>query len=148
MHKSNEETYLGDQINANGKHAGTVAKRRARGYGIISDILLVLEQIYDSERRIKVGLELRQAWFVNSMLLNAEAWHNVLKKDINVFTSMDKYLVRKIINCHSKAPIEMLYLETGTTPVEYILASRRLNYLHTVLTRNNRELTNFSYTQQ
>ena len=134
MHKSNEETYLGDQINANGKHAGTVAKRRARGYGIISDILLVLEQIYDSERRIKVGLELRQAWFVNSLL----------KKDI----SMDQYLVRKIINCHSKAPIEMLYLETGTTPVEYILASRRLNYLHTVLTRNNRELTHFSYTQQ
>ena len=45
MHNSNEETYLGDQITANGKHANTIAKRRARGYGIISDILLVLEKI-------------------------------------------------------------------------------------------------------
>ena len=95
MHNSNEETYLGDQITHNGKHASTVAKRRARGYVIISDILLILEQLYDSERRIKVGLELRQAWFVNSMLLNVEAWHNVLKKDISTFTNMDKYLVQK-----------------------------------------------------
>ena len=70
MHNSNEETYLGDQITANEKHANTISKRRARGYGIISDILLVLEKIYNSERRIRVGLEVRQAWFVNSMLLN------------------------------------------------------------------------------
>ena len=148
MHNSNEETYLGDQITANGKHASTIAKRRARGYGIISDILLVLEKIYNSERRIRVGLELRQAWFVNSMLLNVEAWHNMLQKDMNIITSMDKYLVRKIINSHSKAPVELLYLETGTVPVEYILASRRLNYFHTIITRNNNELTKQIYTQQ
>ena len=116
--------------------------------GLVSDILLILEQIYDSERRVKVGLELRQSWFVNSMLLNAEAWHNLLKKDVNTFTSMDKYLVRKILNSHSKAPIELLFLETATIPIEYILASPRLNYLHTIVTRNSCELTKKVYTSQ
>ena len=38
---------------------------------------------------------------VNSMLLNVEAWHNVLKKDLSTFTNMDKYLVQKIVNSHS-----------------------------------------------
>ena len=89
---------MGEQITANGKHASTLAKRRARWYGIISDILLVLEKIYDSERRIRVRLELKQTWFVNSMLLNVGAWHNMLKKDMNTITSKDKYLVRKIVN--------------------------------------------------
>ena len=49
---------------------------------------------------------------------------------------------------YSKAPIELLYLETGTTPVEFILASRRFNYLHTIVTRNNSELTKQIYTKQ
>ena len=65
----------------------------------------------------------------------------MLEKDINTFTSMDKYLIRKIVNSHFKAPVELIYLETGTVPVEYILVSRRLNYLHTIVTRDNIELT-------
>ena len=67
---------------------------------------------------LKVGLALQQSWVLNSVLLNAEVWHNVLKKDINTLTSMDIYLVRKIFNSHSKAPIELLFLETGTTPLD------------------------------
>ena len=109
MHNSDNKTYLGDQITKDGKHSSTIAKRRARGYGIILDILLILEQIYDSERGVKVGLELRQSWFVNSMLLNVEAWHNLLKKDVHTFTSVNKYTVRKILNFHSKAPNIILY---------------------------------------
>ena len=89
MSDSKEEKYLGDQICSSGKLASTIAKRRAKGYGIISDILLILDQIYDSERRIKVGLELRQAWFVNAMLVNVEVWHNVLKKYIKVVPELN-----------------------------------------------------------
>ena len=134
---------------SSGKHASTIAKRRAKGYGIISDILLILDQIYDSERRIKIGLELQQAWFVNAMLVNVEVWHNVLKKkDIKVFIKKDNYLVRKIIDSHSKVPKELLFLETGAIPLEYILASRRLNYLHTIVTRDDKQLTKRIYNAQ
>ena len=54
---------------------------------------------------------------------------------------MDNYLVRKIIDSYSKVPKELLFLETGAIPLEYILASRRLNYLHTIVTRDDEELT-------
>ena len=62
------------------KHATTISKRRARGFGIISDITQILNHIEKSKKRIKVGLHLRKAWFINSLLVNMEAWHNILKK--------------------------------------------------------------------
>ena len=56
-----------------------------------------------------------------------------MKRDIQVITQMDNYLMRKILGAHSKIPIEMLFLETGTLPIEFILISRRVNYLHNKL---------------
>ena len=88
MHETEEEKYLGDYINKNAKHATTVSRRRAKGFGIISDIIQILDHIKDSKRRIKIGLQLRQAWFVNSLLVNVEAWHNVLKKKTQMFSQI------------------------------------------------------------
>ena len=77
MHEVEEEKYLGDQINRSAKNASTILKRRAKGFGIVSDIILILDIIPDSKRRIEIGLFLRQAWFANAMPVNMEAWHSV-----------------------------------------------------------------------
>ena len=148
MHETEEEKYLGDYINKNAKHATTVSRRRAKGFGIISDIIQILDHIKDSKRRIKIGLQLRQAWFVNSLLVNVEAWHNVLKKDTDVFTNLDNYLMKQIIGAQSKVPTEILYLETAAIPIQYILASRRANFLHNILKREPSELVKRVYVAQ
>ena len=77
-----------------------------------------------------------------------EAWHNVLKKDTDIFTKLDHYLMRKILGTHSKVPSEMLYLETATIPIEFILASQRINFLHNILIKENTELTKRVYEAQ
>ena len=100
----------------------------------------IMSQIGDTGTRIKVGLELRQSWFINAFFLNSEAWHNVLKKDMDPIISLDKYLLRQIVGAHSKVAIEYLYLETATIPPDYILASRRVNYLHNIISRSDSEL--------
>ena len=61
---------------------------------------------------------------------------------------LDQYLLRKIIGAHSKVPVEFLYLETSTTPLNSILKSRRINYLHTILGRSDLELTRKIYNAQ
>ena len=94
MHNSEEERYLGDKVTKNAKHAQTISKRRAKGFGIISDIMQILETIGDNKRRVRVGLQLRQAWFINALLVNVEVWHNVMKKDIETITHLDNYLMR------------------------------------------------------
>ena len=134
-----------DQINRSAIHASTISKRRAKGFSIVSDIMPILDIIPDSKRRIKMGLLLRQAWFVNAMLVKMEAWHNVLIKDTNVFTKLDHHLMNKIIGSHSKVPTELIYLETAALPIEFILASRRINYLHNILVKEDHELTKHVY---
>ena len=148
MHEAKQEKYLGDIITTNAKHAATVSTRRARGFGIISDITQILNHIQDSKRRTRVGLHLRQAWLINSILLNIEVWHNVLKKDTNIFLNLDHYLMRQITGAHSKVPVEFLYLETAAIPIDYILASRRVNYLHNILSKQDSELVKRVYIAQ
>ena len=42
----------------------------------------------------------------------------------------------------------MLYLETGTIPIRFIIKQRRLNYLHNLLTRKENELISKVYFAQ
>jgi hypothetical protein len=146
--KFSDEKYLGDQITQSAKHASTVSKRRAKGFGIISDIIQILEVIKDGPTRIRVGLTLRQTWLVNALCVNVEAWHNVLQRDIEVFTKLDQYLMRTIVGAHSKVPIELLYLETGAVPIDFIISSRRVNYLHNIVNRGSNELVKRVYDAQ
>ena len=46
---------------------------------------------------------------------NRDAWYNVTRKEISSLESVDETLIRKIFSAHSKIPLELLYLETGTS---------------------------------
>ena len=52
---------------------------------------------------------------------------------------MDESLLRGILSAHTK-PKETLYLETNSVPLWYIIKSRRVMYLHNILTRSENEL--------
>ena len=97
----------------------TISKQRAQGYGIISDIMYILDAIPNGKNRIKVGLQLRQSWFINSFHLNMETCHNAQGSDINVFKNIDQYLLQKILGAHSKVPLEFLFLETSAIHVDF-----------------------------
>ena len=48
--------------------------------------------------------------------------------------------MRKILGAHSKTPVEAMYLELGCIPLKFIIKSRRLNFLHYILTRKENDL--------
>ena len=79
--------------------------------------------------------------FINATLFNSEAWHNVAITDIKRLEKVDEGLLRKILKCHGKTPIEMLYLETGALPLRFLISNRRILYYHTIIKRNDHELT-------
>ena len=49
-------------------------------------------------------------------------------------------LLRKILEVGSSCPKEMLYLETGTTPIRYIIMTRRLMFFHYILNEDKQSL--------
>ena len=88
-----------------------------------------------------MGLQLRQAMLVNGLLYSSEAWHSVDTKDIIALEKVDEALLRYLLDCPSKTPLEFLYLESGSIPIRYILKSRRLNFLKVIIDRDEEELT-------
>ena len=148
MKHSNREKYLGDLVDKSGSNKVNIEARQAKGYGIVTNILAIINEIPLSHWRVEAGLRLRQALFVNGCLFNSEAWHGVKITDIKLLEKVDESLLRGILNAHSKIPVEALYLETGSVPIRYIISSRRLMYLHSILQRDSDELVRKVYEAQ
>ena len=148
MKNSEKEKYLGDQLSSSAKIKETIDERVAKGYGVVSEILAILDEIPLGKYKLEIGLKLRQAMLLNGVLYNSEAWHAVKKDDIKPLERVDECLLRSLLQSHPKTPIEFLYLETGSISISHIIASRRMMYLRTILCREDEELTKRIYREQ
>ena len=129
MKESKKEKYLGDVINEKGTLSDTIENRIAKAWSYVSEIGAILSEFPFGNKKIQVGLMLREAMFLNGVLHSSEAWHGLTATQIAQIELVDHQLLRTILGAHSKTPTEFLYLETGTLPVKYVITSRRLNYL-------------------
>ena len=148
MHDSRSETYVGDIITEDGKNDANIASRRAKAYAIAGDILAILEEVPLGIYRIEAGLYMRNGIFLNAILPNSEVWYGLKTEHITDLEKVDEYLIRKILNAHSKTAKEILYLETGAIPIRYVIKNRRLSYLKNILTRDKDELISKVYHAQ
>ena len=146
MKRVEQEKYLGDIVHQNGKSNATIVERLSKGNAIVTNIKALIKDIPLGNRRIQIGIELRNAWFINGILYNSEVWPQLTQKSINDLCKLDQQLLRAILGAHSKVPIEMLYLETATLQIPQIITSRRLMYLQTIVQRSDEELTKRVYT--
>ena len=62
------------------------------------------------------------------------------KKHVEDLSIVDKNLMRFILSAHAKTPTEFLYLESGVKPVNFVISSRRLNYMKEIHMRDDHEL--------
>ena len=77
---------------------------------------------------------------LNGILFNSEAWQGPETKHIIVLEKVDEALLRGILGAHPKIPLEALYLETRSIPIRFVVASRRILYLHTILQKDRNEM--------
>ena len=140
MKETNREKYLGDNVDSTGKLQATIDDRKTKGQGIVANILSILNEIPFGKHRITVGLKLREAMLINGMLFNSEAWHGVTNAQVAALESVDQALLRSMLKLPRGTPNNFLYLETGSLPIKWILAIRRINYLKHIYKRNENEL--------
>ena len=72
----------------------TIEDRKNKGYGIVAEILAILEDIPLGRYKIEIGLMLRQSMLLNGILFNSEAWHAITEKDIKALENVDEHLLR------------------------------------------------------
>ena len=121
MNNSNQEKYLGDILSSSGSIKATISQRVSKGYGILSEIKAIIDEIPLGNYKLEMGLKLRQAMLVNGLLFNSEAWHAVALDDIISLEKIDEALLRYLLDCHSKVPLGFLYLESWAIPIRFII---------------------------
>ena len=77
-----------------------------------------------------------------------EKWHNLQDHHLKKLKTLDNFLIQQIIGAHSKVPVELLFLETSSIPIDFVFTNRQLNYLHTILNTKDNELTKNIYMAQ
>ena len=100
----------------------------------------MLETITLWEHFFSTALLLRESKFFNGILTNCDVWYGLTKEDINELESLDRLLLRSILNCPISKPSESLYLELGIVDIETMFKGRRINYLHYLCTRKDVEM--------
>ena len=76
---------------------------------------------------------LTNSLLLSSLLTNCEAWYNLTNEEITKLEQVDEDLLRRVLECPRTTPKEMLYLEMNCIPIRFIIRSRRLNFLHSIL---------------
>ena len=135
-----KEKYLGDVIMATGSNSLNIQERMRRGYGAVTEIMQMLEELCLGSYFFETANMLRKSLLLSTLLSNSEAWYNISQKDIENLEKVDEALLRKVFSAQCTTPLEVLYLETGNIPIRFILMSRRLNFLHYILNQDQESL--------
>ena len=85
-------------------------------------------------------ITLRNSLFLSSILSNSESWYNLTSEERNKLEQADETLLRRILECPSSTPKEMLYLELNCLPIRFVIMSRRINFLSCILREDQNSL--------
>ena len=140
MQTEDNEKYLGDIVTNNGKNLKNIKARENRGRGISKDLLATLVEMFVGGEHHELGVTLRNAMLISSLLTNCESWYNVTIANIVTLEKVDEQMLRGILNAPRMTPKALVYLELGCLPIRYIIKSRRLMFLHYILSQSEESL--------
>ena len=113
MQEKESTKYLGNIIMSTGGVRETVENRRNPGWGKVATIRGILESVDMGAHRVEIGLLLRSAILVNSLLFTAETWSGVREADLVRLEQVDLALMKSLASGHSKYANVFLFLEMG-----------------------------------
>ena len=136
--ESDNEKYLGQIISKDGSNTKNVENKTNKGKGLVDKLENILENNPGGKFHFEIAVILRNACLISSLISGSEAWYNITEDDKRKLERCDENLLRKILNCSSQVPSEILYLELGLTPIRYIIMLRRISYLQEILKQKHR----------
>ena len=140
MKEIKDDRYLGDILSSDGKNTKHIKDRISKGVGIIAHIFNLLEVISFGQYHFEIAVLLRNTMLINGTLTNAEVWYNFTHHEIQEFEKLEHSFFAKLLGVPRTTPSEAYYLELGALPISAILKGRRVNYLHSILSRNQKSI--------
>ena len=100
----------------------------------------ILESSFFGKYYFEVALVLRSSLLLSSLLLNSEAWVNLIEKDIRALEQTDEILLTKILDCDYKTSHVFKYLELGIYPLRFELMKRSIIFLQYILKQDKNSM--------
>ena len=131
--------YLGQIISSSGNNIKNIENRANKGIGLVNKIQTTLKNTPGGKYHFELAVIMRNAILISSILSCSETWYNIQEVEYRKLESTDEILLKKILNCSSQIPHEVLYLELGLMPARFIILLRRILYLQHILKQRNKE---------
>ncbi len=131
--------YLGDHVSDGWEPLYNKRIERCKGYAVTCQAMCTEMSL--GIQMFAIMKMLHEAIFLNGSLVNMETWPMCNANRITQFERVEQGMIRAVLSAHSKTPVECLYLEIGIIPLRFHLMSRRILYYHTILDREDDELT-------
>ena len=117
-----------------------VTNRSHKGAGMTGTIESIMKNVPGGRFHFEIGVILRNAYLISSMLSCSEAWYNVTESELRKLEQIDEKLMCKILDCSSQVTHEMLYLELGLLPIRFMIKLRRLTYFQHILQQQKKKI--------
>ena len=140
MQNISHDKYLGDIVSADGRNDLNISSRVGKGLGIVTQVMNMLEKVTLGKHYFQIAMLLRESIFLNGILTNAASWYGLSSTHISQLESVDKLLLRQIMNTPMSTPVEALFLELGIVGIGTTIKAARVNYLHYLARRNESEM--------
>ena len=91
---------------------------------------------------------MRNSKLISILTYNTEVIHGLSQKDIKSLDKVDLMLAQKALKLSSKSSRCLILLELQIMSVDFIIKSKRIKYLHTLLTSDISSLARKVFLQQ
>ena len=137
--KADSYKYLGDHVADLWETLYSKRWEKAQGYSVTCQAMCT--EISLGFQTYSFAKMLHRSIFINGTMVNMETWPEFSTTRIEMFERIEQGFLRRILEAHSKTPIECLYLELGIMPFRFHLMMKRIMYLYIIMQRNDNEIT-------
>ena len=133
---TNQYTYLGDIISADGGNAKNLENRRIKLQAVTRKVLASSQIEVLQGMGTKTILQLHETYTISAVLTNCETWI-LTKTDRNKLDKMEIWAYKKLLGLPITTPTAAIIFETRSMFMSIRVINRQLKYLHILLSRDN-----------
>ncbi len=130
---ANKAQYLGDIFNRRGNNWDLIQSRVNKGQSCLVSSMSLCSDITLGVHSIETLLLLYRCVFIAVVLYNAQAWSNIVDKQMKALRTIQLKFIKRIFHVPASTPNAVTYLDTGNLPIDSTINIKQLNFLHHIL---------------
>ena len=136
MKKVNQYKYLGDIVTPNNTYDQMIESRKGNIRGLTAELCAIMADVKQS-KPINAAVTYYNSIIIPKLLLNAETWRNLSKKNLNDLEIIQNTAIKRLMMLPASTPSSIIRSELGIWTVQNQIAFKKLMFLHRVLNLKN-----------